>query len=676
MTTRLHTDARPRAHRLALLVAPLAASLLMACGDGDDGVQDDTQAGQFTGSPVAGLDYRTDTQSGSTDANGGFRYRAAEQVTFTLGNLAIGSATGAATLNALSVTPGAATATEPAVQNKLVLLQTLDVDGNLNNGIQITPAIRSVVSARAAGINFSQPTAAFRTSLDGLLQELNTANVFTDTDPRARTARATTAALEHYQRATAERQTVTVAQGQLRGYGATPTTWQYLGVPYAQPPLANLRWRPPQAPVAWTGVRDAVAWGDQAPQNPSYQAFGEGGMSEDSLYLNVTAPRNANNLPVMVWFHGGGFVILSGNTKAFNNAASLPTKDVVLVSVSHRLGPFGYLANPQLSAEAGQVTAGNYGQLDLIAALQWVRANIRQFGGNPDNVTIFGESGGGGKVLSLMNSPMATGLFHKAIVQSGQAEAANTVLNGQPQSVAENIGTGLFNRLGAATPAEARAKTWIEIVNAELAHYPNGDYRAAYGPVVDGRYAPRNLAEGIRAGLPNDVPLLAGANNGDLPGLITGLIEQTPLRAQFSRSPQYIYKFTRVPTGWANGGVLSYHGGELVYVFNYPPSLVSHSLLGLVIDPATGRPLVIGDINGNGITGTAGDAADVFASAGYGATDAAVAQTMMDFWTNFARTGNPSTSSFTWPAYSTSNDAYVEIGASPQLRSGLATAFQ
>ncbi|MBI5258421.1 MAG: carboxylesterase family protein [Burkholderiales bacterium] len=659
--------------RRAGLISAMTVGLVAQFGCSSD---EPVYTGNFVGSAVSGLDYRTNTLSGTTDAAGAYSYLDKETVSFSIGNLALGSATAAEKLNAQTITAGAATAADQAVNNKLILLQTLDADGDLNNGIQITPEIRSIVSARAASINFSQSTTAFRTSLTELLTALNAAPVFTDTDPRARTARTAAAALEHFQRATAERNTVAIATGQISGYAATPTTWQYLGIPYAKPPLGDLRWKAPQAPVAWTGVRDAIAWGDQAPQNPSYQAFGEGGMSEDCLYLNVTAPKNASNLPVMVWFHGGGFVILTGNTKAFNNAASLPTKGVVLVTVTHRLGPIGYLAHPLLSAESGYGASGNYGQMDLVAALNWVKANITKFGGDPGNVTIFGESGGGGKVLSLMNSPLAKGLFHKGISQSGQAEMSNEILNVPPLAKAHAVGSSLFSRLGVTTLAQARAKPWTDIINAEIAAYPNGDYKDAYGPNLDGHYATKTMLDSIKGGLPNDVPLLQGSNNGDMPGLIVGMLEQAPLRATYNKAPQYVYKFTKMPAGWASKGLLSYHGGELVYVFNYQPSLISHFLLGLVMDPATGQRLAVGDLNGNGVTGTAGDAADVLASAGWGAADTAVADTMMTIWTNFAKTGNPSTAAFTWPAYTPANDTYVEIGTGLEKKTGLATAFK
>jgi para-nitrobenzyl esterase len=398
-------------------------------------------------------------------------------------------------------------------------------------------------------------------------------------------------------------------------------------------------------------------------------------MSEDCLYLNITMPKNASNLPVMVWFHGGGFVILTGNTKTFNNPSSLPTKGVVLVTVNHRLGPFGYLAHPLLTAESGLGNSGNYGQLDLIAALSWIKSNIVSFGGDPNNVTIFGESGGGGKVLSLMASPLATGLFQKAISESGQAEAANKILNGPTLAEAEATGMSLFTRLGVNDLFSARELPWLTIIQAELDHYPMGDYKDAYGPVVDGRYMKQPMEASIKAGLPNDVPFMGGANSGDMPGLIVGLQEQMPWRSMFNRAPQYVYKFSKVPQGWASQGVLSYHGGELTYVFNYPASLATHFMLNLVLDPATNMRLAVGDLNGDGTSGSQGDVKDVMASAAFGAEDMAVADTVMTLWTNFAKTGDPSTATFAWTPYTAMNDSYAEITSALTMKTGLMGAF-
>jgi para-nitrobenzyl esterase len=668
------------------LAASLAALLaLAACGSGDDDNATPTVlTGTFVDSPVAGLDYvGTATAAGTTTANGQFNYRAGERITFSIGNLALGAADGATVVTPLSATSGAAAATDQRVNNKLILLQTLDADGDLNNGIQITPAIRTVVSAQAASINFDQATTAFRTSLAPLLTALNTANVFSDLDPRNRSARTATAALEHFTRSTSPRHVVTVAQGQLSGYEANATTWQYLGVPYARPPVGDLRWRAPVAPQAWTGVRHAVGWSDQAAQDFRMESNGEGGMSEDSLYLNITAPKNAANLPVMVWFHGGSFAILTSNSKLYNNANGITGKDVVLVTVNHRLGIFGYLAHPLLSAESGYNGSGNYGQMDLVKALEWVRDNIAQFGGNPGNVTIFGQSGGGGKTYALMNSPSAQGLFHKAIVQSGASpttplantsDATRNAARAASLATGHAIGNAVFTRTGATTLAQARALPWTAFVQADL---DNGIPRETYRPNVDYNYLPKSYAENLVDGLPNPVPVMVGVTDGDYTTLRSAL---PTFLAQFAPAyppNKFVYKFTRVPVGWSALGLRSCHGCELPYLFNYPMGLASNYALNLVLLPDGTKP-PIGDLNGNGVTGTAGDLADVYASLQWGADDVATADKTMTLWTNFAKTGNPSLTGQVWTPYTTANDTYLEVdqATTTTIRTGVTAAMQ
>ena len=648
---------------------------MAACGSGDDGTP--TQTGTFVDSPVAGLNVQGSALGArSTDAQGRFSYQAGETLSFSIGNLALGSATGAATLTPLSITGGATAATDRRVANKLILLQTLDADGDLNNGIQITDAIRSVVSAQAASINFDQASTTFRTSLAPLLTALNGANVFTDLDPRPRTARTTTAALEHFTRSTSARHVVTTTGGQLSGFEANANTWQYLGIPYARPPVGDLRWRPPQAAQPWSGVRDATAWRDQSAQDLRLESIGEGGMSEDSLYLNITAPKNAANLPVMVWFHGGAFAILTGNSKQYNNPDSLTTKGVVLVTVNHRLGAFGYLSHPLLTAESGYNGSGNYGQMDLVMALQWVRDNIAAFGGNPGNVTIFGQSGGGGKTYSLMNSPMAAGLFHKAVVQSGASPIPATGTPASSLAANEAIGTALFARNNVTTLEQARALPWQAIVQADI---DNGIPREIYRPNVDYRYLTKTYAQNVADGLPSEVPLMVGVTSGDYTTLRGALPLFLTQRPNYS-APQYVYKFSRVPDGWSAMGLFSAHGGELPYLFNFPMGHVSNYSLNLVLLPDGTKP-PIGDLNGNGITGTAGDAADVYTSMQWGAADTTTVDLLMTMWTNFARTGNPSIagpSGLTWPAYTVANDTFVEVGPTPTatVRTGVAAAMQ
>ncbi|MCJ8502451.1 carboxylesterase/lipase family protein [Desulfatitalea alkaliphila] len=629
----------------------LTLALIIGCSSSnkDDPVGDGpTHSGIFIDSPVEGLTYETATRSGTTDAAGTFHYNGRQTVTFSVGGVVLGTAAGAEVVTPVDLVPGGST-DHPAVINIARLLQTLDADGDNNNGIQITAQIHDAVAAHARNLLFDQPAADFAAdaAVTALLADLNAAGVFTDLDPRDRALKPADQARDHLTASMADRIIVQTAQGALSGFAAGDSAWQWLGVPYAQPPVGDLRWRPPQPPTTWEGVRDAVSWGDQAAQSPNYEAFGLGGMSEDCLYLNITAPRDGENLPVMVYFHGGGFTILTGNTKAFNNPLSLPTKGIVLVTVNHRLGPFGYLAHPDLSAESGYGGSGNYGQMDLVAALEWIQENIAAFGGDPDNVTIFGESGGGGKVQHLLASPHAAGLFHKAILQSGMF-TSETI----PLATAEQGGVALAQALtvdGAAdVPAAMRAVPWQDIVAAA----PGWTVAA---PNVDHWHLPDTVRNIFEAGEHNDVPVISGMNRADLPTLIDTMIEEMPIWADNFESNVYAYLFDHVMTGWAAQGGVAYHGIELVYVFNYPTSAYTHHALGLSGLPAGAPPPL-----------------------GWGAADMAVVDDMMTMWANFARTGDPSIASkIDWTPYTAATENYLEIsqGGDLAIQAGLEDAF-
>jgi len=180
----------------------------------------------------------------------------------------------------------------------------------------------------------------------------------------------------------------------------------YRGVPYAAPPVGDQRWKAPQPVVTWSGIRETTDFGSRCPQPQS--SWVSGSMGEDCLTLNVFTPakKTDEKLPVMVWLHGGGFAVGTANSPPYT-WPSLPQHGVVMVGVNHRLGPIGLLALPQLSAESSQGVSGNYMFLDLIASLKWVQANIAAFGGDPNNVTVFGESGGGGQPDAMVASPLA-----------------------------------------------------------------------------------------------------------------------------------------------------------------------------------------------------------------------------------------------------------------------------
>ena len=651
------------------LRAGLAASLplillsLTGCGGSSSSDPDPapvSRTGTFGSTAVSGLHYQSgDAATRTTDKRGRFLYTGNQKVLFSIGDLSLGEAPGAENVTVLGISGGAASTNEPDVTNKLILLQTLDADGDLNNGIQLTEQIQDAVSANAGDLDFEQPTADFTAALQNVVTSLESAGAFPDTDPRARALTTAGDALEQFERASSPRRVVDTADGKLSGFEADDHTWQFLGIPYAQPPLGDLRWRAPQPVAPWDEVRDATAWSDQAAQNAALERFGEGGMSEDSLYLNVTAPKDADGLPVMVWFHGGGFTALTSNTKPFNNPEAVASKGVVQVSVNHRLGPFGYIAHPGLSAESGYNGSGNYGQMDLIAALEWVQENIAAFGGDADNVTIFGESGGGRKVLSLMASPEASGLFHRAISQSG-----TLIPDTRSLANAEAIGSELQTNLGAASVTEMREKSWQDVVAAAATLVPYTN--------VDNHYLPYTERVAFESGNQNDVPFMFSINANDTPDPTNTAINVFPWMAPLCSANHYATYFTHQPAGWKAQGVEAYHAAELAYVFNMPESVITHHLLGLVIDPATGDSLEIGDLNGNGVTGSQGDPVDIFASAGFDATDQQVIDRMLTIWTNFAKTGDPSIDGdIDYPLYDAATESYVEISADAEIKAGL-----
>jgi para-nitrobenzyl esterase len=237
----------------------------------------------------------------------------------------------------------------------------------------------------------------------------------------------------------------------------------FLGLPYAAPPVGLLRWKPPEPVAAWKGVRNATKFGARCEQWPVWSdyLFLDSGPSEDCLYLNVYTPatvKAGSRLPVMFWIHGGGHTAGAGSEPRYTNSV-LPAESVVLVTINYRLGVFGFLASEDLAEEGGG-SAGNYGLMDMGAALRWVQANIAQFGGDPNNVTIFGESAGSLAVSTLMASPAAHGLFHKAIGERGapfsdELGAAPPVPRTQrDQAWVESLGVRTLAELRAIAPSE------------------------------------------------------------------------------------------------------------------------------------------------------------------------------------------------------------------------------
>lgn len=301
--------------------------------------------------------------------------------------------------------------------------------------------------------------------------------------------------------AAAEGPIVTTRYGQVQGkVGETATS--YLGIPYAAPPTGPLRWRPPVPPARWSGIRDARTPGNPCVQRVQSSPWGDlagpGTPSEDCLYLNVYTPaqRSLQKRPVMVWIHGGGFTVGSGT---FYDGGNLAAKgDVVVVNLNYRLGAFGYLAHPSLAKESAQGISGNYGLLDQQAALRWVQDNIVAFGGDPDNVTIFGESAGGGSVCQNLVSPRTTGLFDRAIAQSGCGFPLPT------QESQQNNGQAWADSLGCADAACLRTRTAQELLTASAAP------TARWTPNVDGKVLPLQVPAALDIGRFHRVPVLQG----------------------------------------------------------------------------------------------------------------------------------------------------------------------
>jgi para-nitrobenzyl esterase len=296
---------------------------------------------------------------------------------------------------------------------------------------------------------------------------------------------------------------VGVADGRVRGKQAGATD-EYLGIPYAAPPVGPLRWAPPQPPAPWTGIRSAVAFGPHCPQPQG--AFGRPSTTENCLYLNVFRPASAQagNLPVMVWIHGGGFV--GGESDDYNPSA-LVANGVIVVTLNYRLGALGFLADPALASRPGG-PAGDYGLMDQQAAMRWVQHNIRAFGGDPANVTLFGESAGGQSVLAQLISPAARGLFAKAIVESGGY--ADYPL---PLATAEAQGRAFAAKTGCAKPTEQQTAQCLRRlpVSTILADQDQSGASAD----IDGQVLTQPLKTALASGNFSHVPVIDGSNHDE-----------------------------------------------------------------------------------------------------------------------------------------------------------------
>jgi para-nitrobenzyl esterase len=481
---------------------------------------------------------------------------------------------------------------------------------------------------------------------------------------------------------TASSTTVEIDTGVLRGEVSENGMRIFRGIPFAAPPVGELRWAAPEPAARWQGERDATRFGAICPQPPMLavmtgETFPE--TSEDCLFLNVwTEAEKGAALPVMVWIHGGGLTMGWSNQIQYEGT-ELAKRGVVLVSINYRLGSLGYLAHPALSAESKAGTSGNYGFLDQVAALEWVKRNIGAFGGDPNNVTIFGESAGGTSVHALVASPLTKGLIHRAISQSAWITETNiayldkdapTIVSGEAQ------GTAWSKRVSGkddVSLAELRALDSKTILQKE------GQQGFQPYITVGDAFMPTWSEERFRSGDANRVPLIAGTNTdegtmfqtfmpipsreafevlvagvyGDKGSKITELYPSSSpetLKEQMNHfitdtwflrgtrnmlvgasengSPTYQYTFTRrspVQKAWG-----AHHAAELSYVFNTLPAV------------------------------------------GYDKVDADLADAMIQYWVQFAKTGDPNVDGLAaWPKFDAKAQKYLELGETIAVGEGL-----
>ena len=286
--------------------------------------------------------------------------------------------------------------------------------------------------------------------------------------------------------------------------------YEFLGIPYAAPPVGDLRWRPPQPPAAWTAPRDATKFGNTCPQGPHVGGFAAPSTTEDCLYLNVYISKDlargrSRKQPVMVWIYGGG--LSSGESNDYDGSKLVLDGHTVVVTFNYRLGVLGFFAHPALDSENHDL--GNYGIMDQQFALQWVQQNIAAFGGDPHNVTIFGESAGGGSVIGHLASPKSTGLFQQAISESG-GYIISTFEN-VPLATAETTGQNFASAVGCAT----QTSSCVRGLSVEQILANQSAYLTPAGLIIDGAVIPRPMKETFTSGQFNRVPFISGSNRDE-----------------------------------------------------------------------------------------------------------------------------------------------------------------
>jgi para-nitrobenzyl esterase len=485
---------------------------------------------------------------------------------------------------------------------------------------------------------------------------------------------------------------VTIADGAVRGATASDG-YQFLGLPYAAPPTGDLRWRPPQPPASWTGVRNATSYAPSCPQAPSGFA-GPGPFSENCLYLNVftSTLRPAANRPVLVWIHGGGF---TQDASRNYDGSELAAAGTVVVTIDYRLGALGFLSHPALASRPGGPT-GNYGLMDQQAALRWVQRNIADFGGNPHNVTIAGQSAGGLSVLAQLVSPGARGLFERAIVESGAF-----ALKQQSLASAEAAGEAFATKAGCP---DQSAKCLRSLPVADLVKNFSG---SAIPGVVDGQVLTESIGTALAQGRFAHVPILNGINQDEELIFVAGLglavsggtfvPVPKPLTAHNYQSA--IAAVLGVPPAQASVVASEYplaaYGGSPAAALSFLTSDANFACPALEVDTVTSRyaPTFAYQFND-------GNAPQRFAPPGalppiathsseiqylfdqpntpfpgtLSTSQEALATSMRTAWANFAATGNPTSTAVPWPSFGPKQSVLSLATPSPAVETDFASS--